>query len=504
MSDHTHGWLTHLLPFVGQGGIIQEVMKLHRRPMDFPLHVWGARIDPEMEQRLAESKTRLVASGISTEDHLAMAAAIGEGLERYCYASLEDELKKLDSVATAWSASDLFDLPFLIYPAVSRLDFSRQAEQSPCKKMKAFQCTADHEVTETEIPVQFLTGDCPPIDLFQTTNGMACGISVSDAACRGLREVVERDALMLAWLFQSSGTPLNADEVLEKKHMLMIEKMVARGIRVLFRDISTELGYRVVLAVVISHAHDTDHMHAFGAGADLNLQAAAAHAFQEACLSWKSCGWRAADGDKSPNQDIPLSFVDHADAYNNVHMAKKLSFLFDSTQDEGNVTVGDCHHLQAAAAHAFQEACLSWKSCGWRAADGDKSPNQDIPLSFVDHADAYNNVHMAKKLSFLFDSTQDEGNVTVGDCPPRNRKIDLLGEMPNPGNRDVYVINLTPPDVALMGAHVVKIIVPGLLPLTIGELNCHDLAFRRLPATLGGKTLGKQGHSINELPHPWP
>lgn len=430
MSDHTHGWLTHLLPFVGQGGIIQEVMKLHRRPMDFPLHVWGARIDPEMEQRLAESKTRLVASGISTEDHLAMAAAIGEGLERYCYASLEDELKKLDSVATAWSASDLFDLPFLIYPAVSRLDFSRQAEQSPCKKMKAFQCTADHEVTETEIPVQFLTGDCPPIDLFQTTNGMACGISVSDAACRGLREVVERDALMLAWLFQSSGTPLNADEVLEKKHMLMIEKMVARGIRVLFRDISTELGYRVVLAVVISHAHDTDHMHAFGAGADLNLQ--------------------------------------------------------------------------AAAAHAFQEACLSWKSCGWRAADGDKSPNQDIPLSFVDHADAYNNVHMAKKLSFLFDSTQDEGNVTVGDCPPRNRKIDLLGEMPNPGNRDVYVINLTPPDVALMGAHVVKIIVPGLLPLTIGELNCHDLAFRRLPATLGGKTLGKQGHSINELPHPWP
>ncbi len=62
---------------------------------------------------------------------------------------------------------------------------------------------------------------------------------------------------------------------------------------------------------------------------------------------------------------------------------------------------------------------------------------------------------------------------------------------------------MTTPDVIEMGAYVVKVIVPGLVPFYLADLGTDELAATRLPTTIGGINIDKDA-IINTMPHPWP
>ena len=68
--------------------------------------------------------------------------------------------------------------------------------------------------------------------------------------------------------------------------------------------------------------------------------------------------------------------------------------------------------------------------------------------------------------------------------------------------KDIFVLDLTTPDLREMGAYVVKVIVPGLVPFYFADLGTDELAATRLPTTIGG--INVDSRAINTMPHPWP
>ncbi|HZH13079.1 MAG TPA: YcaO-like family protein [Archangium sp.] len=70
---------------------------------------------------------------------------------------------------------------------------------------------------------------------------------------------------------------------------------------------------------------------------------------------------------------------------------------------------------------------------------------------------------------------------------------------------DVIVCDLTTPDIAALGLHVVRVVVPGMNPLFMGHKN-RALGGRRLyevPQRFGHRGI-ERGHPDNPYPHPFP
>jgi len=429
--------LNPFLPWIGKSSPIRELVKLRRGPMDFRFHVWGAHISKDKEDVLPEASDRFVACGISEEDNFASIAACAEALERYVFAIINeilDTLPLLEPDVSLVSEALLFDLPFLLPKKISRSTWCKQAMGLRRRILPCWKLSEGGKLVETQIPVEFLTSE-GKVNLFQTTNGMACGLSLQGAINRGLKEVVERDALMLVWLYQVKGTLIPPESVLPEHYSTQVYRMGHQGITTIIQDISTDSGYSVILAVVAHFSTDGQPIFAFGAGADTVPYRAASHAFREACLGWKGVSWRMEMGSvrsslQSEQDYIPRSFVEHADFYADPELISKLSFLFnpDETPKYSMESTGQTEGKDAAY-----------------------SQNTIYP----------------------------------------------------PKGRDVFILDLTTPEVKKMGAYVVKVIVPGLVPLYFADMGCDELAASRLPISIGGKAV-TSAHALNTMPHPWP
>lgn len=71
---------------------------------------------------------------------------------------------------------------------------------------------------------------------------------------------------------------------------------------------------------------------------------------------------------------------------------------------------------------------------------------------------------------------------------------------------DVYVANVTTPDVAQTGFHVVRVIAPAAQPLYLRETNRYwdEQRLSTVRATRGYDTTPSTEVEINEYPHPFP
>jgi ribosomal protein S12 methylthiotransferase accessory factor len=92
-----------------------------------------------------------------------------------------------------------------------------------------------------------------PLDGFcqQTSNGLAAGGTVADAALRALCEVIERDALLFTWLTRRAA-PLIALDTAGDAVAEIARWYAARGVTLTTHDLTTTTGVSAVLA----RAHD--------------------------------------------------------------------------------------------------------------------------------------------------------------------------------------------------------------------------------------------------------
>lgn len=71
---------------------------------------------------------------------------------------------------------------------------------------------------------------------------------------------------------------------------------------------------------------------------------------------------------------------------------------------------------------------------------------------------------------------------------------------------DIIVVDQTAPEHTYCGLRCVKVLMPGMLPMTFGQLNRRIIGFERLhqlPSTLGYRSQPLTEAEINPHPHPF-
>ncbi len=314
---------------IGTSGMIRDLIRFPRSPLDLPLHVVTARLQDSLESGLSESVARCVASGVSEDPQLAAASAIGEAWERIAFVQQCNKLAHAASISTAMplSGSDLFELPYLLDKGTDRRQWAAKAASSPYKVMGYMEYFEDMEPQACELPVWAATPE-ESSTLFETTNGLACADSFMVALDRAVREVVERDALMLVWLTQCGGKRVSPAQYLSPVQCKQISRLSDMRIQFRLRDISTEFGISVFLAVIYASFPGDRVGISFGSGAHRLPEIAARHAFREAGLSWRGVAWRSLRGEHPEHEDMkPKSFAEHTEYYSSWKRMHLLDFL---------------------------------------------------------------------------------------------------------------------------------------------------------------------------------
>lgn len=139
----------------------------------------------------------------------------------------------------------------------------------------------------------------------------------------------------------------------------------------------------------------------------------------------------------------------------------------------------------------------------WLCQMLDAAGGESLPAAvdtFEDHVRLYGNSMMLKELEFLAGES-DVDLKTSSSVPSNTPQCGLQNIVGALASRDLtpYVVDITPEDLAECGLHVVRALVPGLVPIYASERH-RPLGLRRL-----SRCNPKEGaRALNPAPHPFP
>jgi ribosomal protein S12 methylthiotransferase accessory factor len=290
-------------------------------------------------------------------------------------------------------------------------------------------------------------GEENPVFVYDVSNGCALGNCREEAIFHGMLEVIERDAFLLTWYAQLKAPHLDLDSLEDP------------GIRLLIQHLEHQSGYRI-RALNITADHAVPCLCLLGvdeqdrAGKPKAFVAAGSHPHPEQALL-KALREFA----------MFLAFPRRLDAENR---KQALQMLADANQ----VQKMEHHPLVYYLPEAFE------------------------------------------RLRFLYQPTQrqsfQEAFRDFYAAPPE--RMDLREDLEALLNyylkdeRDVIVVDQTAPEHQPCGLHCVKVLIPGMLPMTFGQNNRRVTGFERLhqlPFTLGYQDHPLTTAEINPHPHPF-
>jgi ribosomal protein S12 methylthiotransferase accessory factor len=162
-----------------------------------------------------------------------------------------------------------------------------------------------------------------------TTTGLACGRTVEEALLGALCEVVERDAVSIAWLNRLSLPTIEPEGEMAR---VFEERFACRGVRYRLLDATLDLPLATVLAVL------TDERGGSAVGAATRPDPE--KALLKALLEVGQCrtAWKRDMVTGSPHRYAPdfsdvVSFADHARVYTRPGMHRHLEFLWSSDHE---------------------------------------------------------------------------------------------------------------------------------------------------------------------------
>ncbi|GAB3110577.1 hypothetical protein GCM10027160_10830 [Streptomyces calidiresistens] len=294
------------------------------------------------------------------------------------------------------------------------------------------------------IPAQpvYLRGDLMdrhPI-AYPTSNGLAYGSTPDEALVGGILELVERDAVMLAW-YRNLSLPLIDVEADPELREYFRRHVHPTGLDVSLVDLSVFSGVPVVLAVVRNREPGCAPL-GLGAAASGSPVRAAVKATAEAVNTRTWAAIKLREGvlvDPRGNfEETVVDFDDHIALYSRPDLIPATAFL-------------------------------------------DSSPLRSTPASMP---------------SLPSDSPGELRDALVdllsGGGAPGGTAVDL------------YAVDVTAPDVREAGGHVIKVFSPQLQALDAGYARRYlgNRRLRERPVELGLIEPGDEG--FNPLPHPFP
>ena len=244
-------------------GILEQIQRVTPEPDDAALEVYAGRL--ANTEAFAELQAPLIASGAALDSAQAKAACLGEAVERYSAALPPPGAIvhcRADELSRTVVTPDRFSLftarqyrqsqqqfPFVHWYASQPIGWTQARCLTPaCSGSAAWLPATFVWLPYAPAPEEPLIAPC-------LSTGLACGPDGNSAMFSGLCEVIERDALALAWLgkyapprievdFDDSGAPLSS----------IVDCIERRGLQWSLFDLTTDLGVPVAGALVEGHS----------------------------------------------------------------------------------------------------------------------------------------------------------------------------------------------------------------------------------------------------------
>ncbi|WP_226672163.1 TOMM precursor leader peptide-binding protein [Rossellomorea aquimaris] len=279
--------------------------------------------------------------------------------------------------------------------------------------------------------------------VYETSNGCALGGSREEAIFYGIMEVVERDSFLMTWYAELNLPRLDPFTAEDEELQLMIERMRAVAGYDLYLYNSTMEHGIPSIFAMAKNRKDTGLNLILAAGAHLDPVRAAKSAIQELAGMMLNL-----DEKLEKNKAVYEKMLD----------------------DDSLVRQMDDHGMlyglpQAEERFGFLQ-------------------NEERPLQSF--KDAF------KEPSSHLDLTED--------------LEEILDKFRNRG-LDVIVVDQTAPELAKNGLHCVKVLIPGMLPMTFGHHLTRLTGLDRVlnvPAELGYANRPLTFEELNQKPHPFP
>lgn len=417
-------------------GLIESLQRVTTEPDDVPLHVYAGRLGNTAAFASLEVPRTCSGAGLVAEH--ALAACIGEGVERYA-AGLPAPGALTRAAAGHLPGRAITPDRFVLFSnrqyrqSQRRFPFQRWMPSDPIGWVRARQVESGDPVW---VPAAFVyqpyqPASDEPLIAPSLSTGLACGTDHTNAVIAGLCEVIERDAVTLAWIGQIQPPRIDVrDRELSDEVGTIIEMLNQRGFRWAAFDLTTDAGVPVIAALVQGES-PVGSIVSFGSACHPNAHRAMLKALIEAVhcrmyvksLIRREPLWKAGRGFRSVT-----SFADHARFYS-VHgeYRQRLERWWSSTQSV------DCRDASAQP------------SAEWL-----------------------------------------------------RKQVETLAG----AGYETLVIDLTPPDVVHLGLHVVRVLLPGFQPLHGNHLWPHLGGDRlgRLRNVFGPQV--SQPLRWNRYPHP--
>ncbi|KKK36297.1 bacteriocin biosynthesis protein SagD [Mesobacillus campisalis] len=279
--------------------------------------------------------------------------------------------------------------------------------------------------------------------VYETSNGCALGGSLEEAIFYGIMEVVERDSFLLTWYAQLPLTRLDPYSANDEELNLMIQRVEAVG------------GY---------------DLHFYNATMDHGIPSV----------------WALAKNKKQRGLNLICAAGAHLDPVRAVKSTiHEMAAMMLTLDDKFENSREECIRM-------YQDASLVRKMDDHSLLYGLPQAeerlqfllNEDRPLRPFDEEFKWKPVH---------DDLKDDLQAVL-------QKIKLCG-------MDVIVVDQTSPELKVNGLHCVKVLIPGMLPMTFGHHLTRVTGLQRVlevPMQLGYTKQPLTMEQLNRHPHPFP
>lgn len=421
-------------------GVMKSVYRYRSDPAVPPVHLMCSRLSVDGD---------IWVGGMNVRAQTAKISCICEGMERYSGCQNPDTKKIIHGTELDFLSNDLDCM------RSKELDYYTDGQYlsiRPCQKWlpttmlswsKGSRLGTEESVY---IPNQFvylqnqLSKNEPPI-IEPTSSGLACHRDLPLAQLAGLREVIERDALMIFWLrrLESPRFTLESLKGLDPEaDKILYRVQETAGLELTVLDITTDIRIPVILCILRNCLRGYNVASVFSAAADINPTRAFAKALNEVLGTYS--------------------------------MAHRLKF---HREEYSNIKVGPTEwdkvkHFNDHVAMFGQHDILQY--IGWI----DKGPE----VGFYEQME------------------------TLPDVLPMESSLNTYVDRLKQADLECLCVDITSPEVREIGFRVVKSIVPGAVPINSDQLFCPINCKRLETVPFALKIACKKG--INIIPHPYP
>lgn len=277
--------------------------------------------------------------------------------------------------------------------------------------------------------------------VYEVSNGCAMGGSIEEATLHGLFEVIERDAFLCNWYRQQTPVELSLRDASNPDIHFLLARSEAQGYKLHAFDIGTGFGVHCIWAMILNPAEKAPVKAYCAAGASIDPEQAIHSALVEVCTS--------------------ITVYE-----------KKLP------------------ELREKAASMVRQA--------------------ELVQTMEDHVLLYSHDAAFSRFDFLFsDRPPTPLRIRFADWYRSNGTTDLLEDLTRVVDltlnvaSDVIVVDQSFDETRDSDLHCVKVLAPGLLPVTFGHQH-RRIGLERLNAGLPSNHPRYMKNSINQYPHNFP